>query len=93
MAKKKRNKNRKKKVQEEVWTEDDIAAAYGLAYIAGYTAGGIPYGLTIEEMEEMEKRMDFVDDGQTSVKIKKKDNEKDMQNDYVNTEFDDDLPF
>jgi hypothetical protein len=38
---------------EAVPTEDENAAAWGFAFIAGETVGGAPFGLTFEELEEM----------------------------------------
>lgn len=49
------NKSKKKKKQEifedRLFESDDT-----FAFIAGYTLGGTPYGITWEEMEEIERR-------------------------------------
>lgn len=67
MASKSKVKNQKKqKVYEENLFESDDT----FAFIAGYTSGGAPYGITWEEMEEierkenkeMEKTIRYVDD-------------------------------
>lgn len=67
MASKSKVKNQKKqKVYEENLFESDDT----FAFIAGYTSGGAPYGITWEEMEEierkenkeMEKTIQYVDD-------------------------------
>ena len=50
-----KNKAKRKKKQEDfedrLFESDDI-----FAFIAGYTSGGSPYGVTWEEMEEIERR-------------------------------------
>ena len=50
-------KRKKKRAQE---TEDvlDEEAYFGFAYIAGYTSGGMPYGLTHEENEALNEQSD-----------------------------------
>ncbi|MBN2794316.1 MAG: hypothetical protein JXR88_02835 [Clostridia bacterium] len=59
MAKRKLKNNHKKK-HKELWNEEETAAYFGLAYIAGYTSGGVPYGLTLEEMAEIERKENLV---------------------------------
>lgn len=50
--KKKRNRKLKKeKIDEHVELDSDE----NFAFIAGHTSGGAPYGLTHEEMAELEK--------------------------------------
>lgn len=53
-SKSKLKKSRRKKKQEEfedrLFESDDT-----FAFIAGYTSGGAPYGVTWEEMEEIEQ--------------------------------------
>ena len=54
-SKSKLKKSRRKKKQEELedrlFESDDT-----FAFIAGYTSGGASYGVTWEEMEEIERR-------------------------------------
>ncbi|MGD7024022.1 hypothetical protein ACQCVK_15580 [Rossellomorea vietnamensis] len=47
----KENKKRKKEVRE---LQDLIESDETLAFIAGYTEGGAPFGITHEEMQEIE---------------------------------------
>ena len=52
--KKSRNRKLKKeKIDEHVELDSDE----NFAFIAGYTSGGAPYGLTNEEMAELEKEI------------------------------------
>ena len=54
-SKSKMKKSRRKKKQNEI--EYNLPEAdETFAFIAGYTSGGVPYGVTWEEMEEIEKR-------------------------------------
>ena len=50
MSKKKKYKKDKNEIN--IWTEEEyeeyVKGLYGLEYIAGYTEGGIPYGLSVE---------------------------------------------
>ena len=50
---KKVKKTKKSKV--EIWTEEEyedyLAGLYGMEYIAGFTEGGIPYGVFREDLE------------------------------------------
>ena len=50
-----KNKAKRKKKQEEfeirLFESDET-----FAFIAGYASGGVPYGVTWEEMEEIERR-------------------------------------
>jgi hypothetical protein len=52
--KKQKKKNKEKEV--EVWTEeqyeDYLKGIYGLDFIAGYTEGGMPFGLPADETDE-----------------------------------------
>ena len=60
-GKKKKNKKNKKEKEVEVWTEeqyeDYLKGIYGLDFIAGYTEGGMPFGLPADETVE-EKDID-----------------------------------
>ncbi len=42
----------------EIWTEEEyeeyLKGSYGLAFIAGYTEGGMPYGLPVENDDDNE---------------------------------------
>lgn len=54
------SKNKKSKKTEkdkvEIWTEEQyeeyLAGLYGMEYIAGFTEGGMPYGVFKEDLEE-----------------------------------------
>ena len=61
MAKRKKNKRNSSAPDEEnlLYGSDET-----FAFIAGYTAGGFPYGITWEEAEELAKR-----DAQTAKEI------------------------
>lgn len=54
MARKRKKKrvDKKKKLDEE-WLEEPMSDE-NFAFIAGYTSGGFPFGITHEEAEEME---------------------------------------
>ncbi|MHB1151054.1 MAG: hypothetical protein ACYCWE_02550 [Eubacteriales bacterium] len=50
-------KSKKNKVKkDEAWTEEEyeeyLMGLYGMSFIAGYTAGGMPYGSFIDEGDE-----------------------------------------
>ena len=53
---KKRNLEKDKNSNVEVWTEEQteeyMKGLYGMDFIAGYTEGGVPYGTYIDEEEE-----------------------------------------
>jgi hypothetical protein len=55
MVKKKRMVPKNKKTT-EVWTEEQyeeyMAGLYGLEYVAGFTEGGVPYGVSIDDNEQ-----------------------------------------
>jgi len=53
--KKNRNRNRKLKLKKEIVKHVELDSDETFAFIAGYTSGGAPYGLTHEEMAELEK--------------------------------------
>ena len=44
-------RNKKRKREEKFLVSEETL--YGFAFIAGYTAGGAPYGITIEEAESL----------------------------------------
>lgn len=54
MSKRKKVKKTKNS-KVEIWTEEQyeeyIAGLYGMEYIAGFTEGGIPYGVFREDLE------------------------------------------
>ncbi len=37
------------------WGEGGSAPEYGIAYVAGFTEGGFPFGITYEQLEEIER--------------------------------------
>lgn len=51
-------KKKKHKIDTEIWTEEEyeeyLQDLYGLEFIAGYTEGGIPFGLPIENDDDKE---------------------------------------
>ena len=49
----KKSRNRKLK-KEKIDENIELASDENFAFIAGYTSGGAPYGLTNEEMAEIE---------------------------------------
>ena len=53
-SKNKVRKSKRKKIQ-EVYEENLIESDDTFAFIAGYTSGGVPYGITWEEMERRDK--------------------------------------
>ena len=54
-SKNKVRKSKRKKTQED-YEENLFESDETFAFIAGYTSGGVPYGITWEEMEEIEKK-------------------------------------
>jgi len=54
---KKKKKLKKVKLEEQIEPFSDE----NFAFIAGYTSGGAPYGLTHEEMAELEKENDITE--------------------------------
>ncbi|MBG9988003.1 hypothetical protein HZY88_03305 [Aerococcaceae bacterium DSM 111176] len=50
----KKNKKRQKQKDYEQMMEEE----FGFDFIAGYTSGGVPFGITIEETEESLKEND-----------------------------------
>lgn len=52
---KKRKSKRKNNDNLEVWSENQyeeyLKGVYGMEFIAGFTEGGVPYGLFYEEIE------------------------------------------
>jgi len=53
----KKSRNRKLK-KEKIEEHVELDSNENFAFIAGYTSGGAPYGLTHEEMAEIEKEND-----------------------------------
>ena len=52
----KKNKSKKKSKKKKEWIDDfTFDSDETFAFIAGYTEGGVPFGITYEEMEEQEK--------------------------------------
>lgn len=58
MSKKKKNRKKKETNEVEVMTEEEL---YGFDFIAGFTSGGAPYGITSEEAKEMELEEEQMD--------------------------------
>jgi hypothetical protein len=58
MGENKKNKNQKqlRKMRREALMEVDYDSDETFAFIAGYTEGGFPFGITHEEMAEYEAR-------------------------------------
>ena len=54
---KKKKKNKKNHNEVEVMTEEEY---FGFDFIAGFTSGGVPFGITSEEADENEKEMDRI---------------------------------
>ena len=54
----KKGKHKKHKNDTEICTEEEyeeyLKGSYGLEFIAGYTEGGMPYGLPVEEDDDKE---------------------------------------
>lgn len=47
------NKRKRKKLNtSEAWTEEELANYLGFKFIAGFTEGGAPFGIGIDEDEE-----------------------------------------
>lgn len=60
MGKKRNKKTKKKKANEiEIWTQEQyeeyMAGLYGMDFVAGFTDGGIPYGIFEDETGDDEK--------------------------------------
>jgi len=52
----KKNKSKKKSKKKKEWIDDfTFDSDETFVFIAGYTEGGVPFGITYEEMEEQEK--------------------------------------
>ncbi len=58
LSKKKKNRKKKETNEVEVMTEEEL---YGFDFIAGFTSGGAPYGITSEEAKEMELEEEQMD--------------------------------
>ncbi|WP_114745588.1 hypothetical protein [Falsibacillus pallidus] len=56
------SKKRKKEEQEERRLAELYDFDETFAFIAGYTEGGAPFGVTYEEMDEMDEEMDEIED-------------------------------
>lgn len=56
MASKSKVKNSKRKKKQKAYEENLFELDDTFAFIAGYTSGGAPYGITWEEMEEIERK-------------------------------------
>ena len=52
---KKQKQLRKEKREQELNSISDFGSDENFAFIAGYTSGGFPYGITYEEMGEIDK--------------------------------------
>ncbi len=46
------NRKRKKLNTSEAWTEEELANYLGFKFIAGFTEGGAPFGIGIDEDAE-----------------------------------------
>ncbi len=77
MAQKSKRKKYKRYVDEPVFESDEY-----FAYIAGYTDGGFPYGITWEEASEIEKN-----DSQFGKAVGLTGCEKEERNDDVELPF------
>lgn len=55
-------KKKKHKIYTEIWPEEEyeeyLKALYGMEFIAGYTEGGLPYGLPVEKDDKEAYRTD-----------------------------------
>ncbi len=85
-------KSKKSKVKkDETWTEEEyeeyLMGLYGMDFIAGYTAGGMPYGSFIDEDDECNEEVDVM---VRDIPIKKKE---DLSVRGIPYNEDDDLPF
>ncbi len=53
---KKKNKKKTNEYNTEIWTEEQheqyMKGVYSMDFIAGYTEGGIPYGISLDEDNE-----------------------------------------
>lgn len=56
IKKREKQKERKKMKKRAPELEDSFDSNETFAFIAGYTEGGLPFGITHEEMEESEKK-------------------------------------
>ena len=56
MGSKNRTKKLQRKKQCEEWEPNLFESDETFAFIAGYTSGGVPFGITWEEMEAIEQR-------------------------------------
>lgn len=56
MASKSKVKKSKRKKRQEEFEENLFESDDTFAFIVGYTSGGAPYGVTWEEMEEIERK-------------------------------------
>lgn len=56
MASKSKVKKSKRKKKQKVYEDNSFESDDTFAFIAGYTSGGAPYGITWEEMEEIERK-------------------------------------
>lgn len=54
---KKKLRNKKNHNEVEVMTEEEY---FGFDFIAGFTSGGAPFGITLEEAEKIEREMDRI---------------------------------
>lgn len=73
-----KSKAKKKKYNKMQWQEDNLFESDDtFAFITGYTAGGFPYGITWEEMAEIESN--------------EKEKNRNMHDDLNDEEYD--LPF
>ena len=54
---KKKKKNKKNHNEVEVMAEEEF---FGFDFIAGFTSGGVPFGIISEEADEIEKEMDRI---------------------------------
>lgn len=101
LAEKRKQEKEKKYLGEFGVDYDDY-----FAYIAGFTSGGAPYGITWEEMEEIKKReklmaegnfqedefVEEIDLAEEEVEVKE-DEEIEEMNGFVDFDVCDDLPF
>jgi hypothetical protein len=56
---KRQKKLRKEKGEQELKSLTDFDSDENFAFIAGYTSGGFPYGITHEEMDEINSNTEF----------------------------------
>lgn len=56
------NKWKKKKINtNEVWTEEELANYLGFNFIAGFTEGGAPFGIGINEDDDEDDSIKTMD--------------------------------